>query len=157
VSIDTPEAEGVLFAHGGVGGGHVLYVREGRLHYLYNWLGERHQVVSAEAELEPGRHVLTAEFRKTGDDPETASSLGTLTLYVDDEPAGEGEVMTQPGFFALCGDGLCVGRDSGSPVSREYDAPFAFAGGTIERVVVDVSGDPYVDHEKEVLAWLARD
>jgi arylsulfatase len=157
VSLDTPEAAGVLFAHGGVGGGHSLYLKDGRLHYLYNWLGERHQFVSSERELEPGRHVLSAEFRKTGDDPETRSALGRLTLYVDDEAVGEGEVMTQPGFFALCGDGLCVGRDSGSPVSHDYAAPFAFAGGTIDRVVVDVSGDPYVDHEKEVLAWLARD
>jgi arylsulfatase len=157
VSLDTPEAEGVLFAHGGVGGGHVLYVKDRRLHYLYNWLGEQLQLVSSEDELEPGRHVLTAEFQKTGNDQRTASATGTLTLYVDDEPAGSIEVMTQPGFFALCGDGLCVGRDSGSPVSREYAAPFAFAGGTIERVVVDVSGDAYVDHEKEVLAWLARD
>jgi arylsulfatase A-like enzyme len=157
VSLDTPEAEGVLFAHGGVGGGHSLYVKGGRLHYLNNWLGDRHQVVSSDGELEPGRHVLSAEFRKTGDDPETRSALGTVTLYVDDEAVGEGEIMTQPGFFALCGDGLCVGRDSGSPVSREYSAPFAFAGGTIERVVVDVSGDAYMDHEKEVLAWLARD
>ena len=135
----------------------MLYVKDRRLHYLYNWLGEPLQLVSSEDELEPGRHVLTAEFRRTGNDPQTASATGTLTLYVDDEPAGAAEVMTQPGFFALCGDGLCVGRDSGSPVSRDYTVPFAFAGGTIERVVVDVSGDAYVDHEKEVLAWLARD
>jgi arylsulfatase A-like enzyme len=157
VSLDTPEAEGVLFAHGGVGGGHALYLRDGRLHYLYNWLGDRQQVVSSERDIEPGRHVLTAEFRKTGNDPQSASALWTLALYVNEEAVGAGEVMTQPGVFSLCGDGLCVGRDSGSPVSREYDAPFAFAGGTIDRVVVDVSGDAYVDHEKEVLAWLSRD
>jgi hypothetical protein len=42
-------------------------------------------------------------------------------------------------------------------VSRDYSPPFEFVGGTIERVVIDVSGDPYVDHEKEVLAYLARD
>ena len=40
---------------------------------------------------------------------------------------------------------------------KDYAAPFAFTGGTIDRVVVDVSGDPYVDHDKEVLAYLARD
>jgi arylsulfatase len=50
-----------------------------------------------------------------------------------------------------------VGRDGGSPVTPDYDPPFEFEGGEIERVVVDVSGDPYVDHELEVLAWLARD
>jgi hypothetical protein len=75
---------------------------------------------------------------------------------VDTEPVADAEIMTQPGFFALCGDGICVGRDSGSPVA-DYNAPFAFAGGAIERVIVDVSGEHYVDHEKEVLAYLARD
>ena len=42
-------------------------------------------------------------------------------------------------------------------MSRDYAPPFAFVGGTIERVVIDVSGDPYVDREKEVLAYIARD
>jgi arylsulfatase A-like enzyme len=157
VTIETPEAEGVLFAHGGVGGGHALYIRGARLHYLYNWLGERRQVLSSDVELEPGPHVLSAEFVKTGSDPRTASAIGALTLYVDDTEVGEAEIMTQPAFFSLCGDGLCVGRDSGSPVSTDWPPPYSFAGGTIDRVVVDVSGDAYVDHEKEVLAWLSRD
>jgi arylsulfatase len=42
-------------------------------------------------------------------------------------------------------------------VSPDYRAPFPLTGGTIDRVVVDVSGDRYVDHDKEVLAYLARD
>ena len=45
----------------------------------------------------------------------------------------------------------------GSPVTPAYRPPNAFRGGTIERVIVDVSGDVFVDHEKEVAAWLARD
>jgi arylsulfatase len=157
VVVHTPEAEGVLFAHGGVAGGHSLYLQGGRLHYVYNWLGERIQKVSSDVEIEPGKHVLTAEFQKTGDEEATGSAVGTLTIYVDEVEAGSAEIATQPGFFALTGDGLCVGRDSASPVSPDYAAPFAFTGGTIDRVVVDVSGDHYVDHEKEVLAYLARD
>jgi arylsulfatase A-like enzyme len=156
VTIDTPEAGGVLFAHGGVGGGHSLYIKDGRLHYVYNWLGERIQKVVADREITTGEHVLSAEFEKTGDEP-NGSAVGTLTLYVDTEPAGSGEIVTQPGFFALVGDGICVGRDSGSPVSPDYVAPFPLTGGTIDRVVVDVSGDHYVDREKEVLAYLHRD
>jgi hypothetical protein len=85
------------------------------------------------------------------------SAIGTLTLYVDMKPVGTATIMTQPGYFAAVGDGLCVGRDSASPVSPDYRAPFRFTGGSIERVVVDVSGDHYVDHEKEVAAWLMRD
>ena len=156
LTVDTPEAEGVLFAHGGVAGGHALFIREGRLHYVYNWLGERIQTVRSEGPVSVGTHVLTAEFQMTGDDETTASAVGTLTLYVDTEAVGEAEIVTQPGTFSLAGDGLCVGRDSGSAVG-DYVAPFPFVGGTIDRVIVDVSGDHYVDHEKQVLAYIARD
>jgi arylsulfatase len=101
--------------------------------------------------------VFTAEFKKTGDHKETMSATGTLTLFIDMKPVGKAEIRTQPGYFSLAGDGLCVGRDSGSPVSADYAAPFRFTGGVIDRVVIDVSGDHYIDHEKEVLAWLMRD
>ncbi|HEY7661296.1 MAG TPA: arylsulfatase [Actinomycetota bacterium] len=157
VTIDSDEAEGVLFAHGGTAGGHSLFVKDRRLHYVYNWLGERVQSVSSDRDVTSGTHVLSVEFQKTGDDESTGSAAGTVTLYVDNEPVGKGEILTQPGMFALTGDGLCVGRDSASPVSPDYTAPFEFTGGTIDRVVVDVSGDHYLDHEKEVLAYLARD
>ena len=156
-TIDSPEAEGVLFATGGVAGGHSLYIRDRRLQYMYNWLGEKHQRVISAVEVPTGRHVFTAEFAKTGDDPATESAVGTLTLYIDMEPVGRTTIMTQPGYFALTGEGVCVGRDSASPVSPDYRAPFRFTGGTIDRVVVDVSGEDYVDHEKDVAAWLMRD
>ena len=83
------------------------------------------------------------------------SATGTLTLYVD--TVADAEIMTQPGIFSLVGDGLCVGRDRGPAVSPDYRAPFAFVDGTIDRVVVEVSGDHFVDHEREVLAYIARD
>jgi arylsulfatase len=101
--------------------------------------------------------VLTAEFQKTGDDPQTMSAVGTLKLFVDTEEVASGEVMTQPGMFGLSGSGASVGRGNGSSVSSTYHGTFPFSGGTVERVVIDVSGDHYVDHEKEVLAYLARD
>jgi arylsulfatase len=155
--LDAADAEGALFSQGAMAGGHSLFLQGGRLHYVYNWLGERVQKVSADRDISTGRHVFSAEFQKTGDDPETKSATGTLTLFVDGDEVGRGDIWTQPGPFGLAGTGVSVGRDSGSPVTADYRAPFRFRGGTIERVVVDVSGDPYLDHEKEVLAWLARD
>ncbi|PKL63239.1 MAG: arylsulfatase [Methanomicrobiales archaeon HGW-Methanomicrobiales-2] len=155
--IDGPEAQGVLFAQGGVGGGHSLYIADGRLHYVYNWLGDAIQKISSSSTVPAGRHVFTAEFARDGEDTETKSAIGTLTLYIDMKKVGEGRVRTQPGSFSLTGDGLCVGRDSGSPASPDYSAPFAFTGGIIDRVVIDVSGEHYVDHEKEVAAWIMRD
>ena len=39
VDIPGPGAEGVLFAHGSAFGGHALYVKDNRLHYVYNFIG----------------------------------------------------------------------------------------------------------------------
>jgi len=155
--LDSADAQGVLFAHGGFPGGHALYLKNGKLHYVYNWLGEKIQTVTSTRDVEQGRHLFVAEFDKTGDDPDTASATGKLTLFIDTEEVGSADIMTQPGNFALTGDGLCVGRDSLSAVSPHYEPPFDFTGGTIDRVIVDVSGDDYVDHEKEAQAWLLRD
>ena len=83
---------------------------------------------------------------------------GTLTIYIDTEKVGEGDGVTQPGNFCLVGDGICIRpRDSASPVTPEYTAPFAFTGGTIDKVVVDVSGERFVDHEAQVAAWFSKD
>jgi hypothetical protein len=59
----------------------------------------------------------------------------------------------------LAGEGLCVGRDGGEPVTDDYigGSPYTFTGGTIDRVAVDVSGDPYVDLEREAEAMMLRE
>jgi hypothetical protein len=36
VDIPAPGAQGVLFAHGSRVGGHTLYLKDDRLHYVYN-------------------------------------------------------------------------------------------------------------------------
>ena len=86
-------------------------------------------------------------------------TTGTLSLYIGDEKVGEGEIMTQPGNFSLVGEGLNVGKDPGEPVTDDYQGtrPYAFAGGTIRHAIVDVSGEPFVDLEKEAVALMARE
>ena len=39
VDIPAPGARGVLFAQGARFGGHALYVKDNRLHYVYNFVG----------------------------------------------------------------------------------------------------------------------
>ena len=159
LTVDGDEVEGVIWAAGGVPGGHSLYVKDGRLRYTYNWVGTVLQDVVADRPLASGAHVCTAEFQVEGrsDDPAMPGAVGTLTLYVDDQQVAAERITTQPGYFCLTGDGICVGRDSASAVSPEYQAPFPFTGGSIDRVVVDVSGERYVDHEAQVRAWFSID
>ena len=53
--------------------------------------------------------------------------------------------------FNLVGDGICVGRDSASAVSPEYQAPFPFTG-TVKQVVFDIV--PLATADDELAAHL---
>ena len=156
VEITSPEAEGVIFAHGSRFGGHALFLKDQRLHYVYNFLGIAPEQDFASETLEPGRYVLGMEFKKESRG-EHGESHGTTRLYVNDDVVAEGPMRAQPAYFALCGDGLCVGRDSSDPVSGQYRAPGTFTGGTIKQVEVNVGDDQYLDLEQEAMAALARE
>ena len=159
--VDIPEAgaEGVLFAQGARFGGHALYVKDNRLHYVNNFVGLMEQKIDADQDVPTGENlILSASFDKDGEDAPGVAT-GILSLYHGDKKVGEGRIKTQPGTFSLAGEGLCVGRDSGEPVTSDYPGPHPhrFTGGTIKRVAVDVSGDPYVDLEREAQGMLARE
>jgi arylsulfatase A-like enzyme len=159
VDIAGPGAGGVLFAHGSRFGGHALYVKDNRLRYVNNFVGITEQRVDASSDIPAGRDlILSASFDKDGEDAPGVAT-GILSLYYGDRKVGEARIKTQPGGFSIAGEGLCVGRDSGEPVTGDYPGahPHVFTGGTIKRVVVDVSGDPYVDLAREAEALLARE
>ena len=48
VTIDTADAGGVLFAHGARFGGHALYIKDGKLKYVYNFVGDTEQIVESD-------------------------------------------------------------------------------------------------------------
>ena len=165
VTIETPEAEGVLFAHGHKFGGHALYIKDGKLKYVYNYLGENEQMITSNVNVPKGKCVLGVEFVKEKfqairNSPVPNQCIGTATLYINDKKVGEYKGMaTQLGKFALCGEGLNIGRDGSAPVTNDYpgDQPWAFTGGVIEQVIVDVSDEPYQNLELEAMAVLSRE
>ncbi|OBK04848.1 arylsulfatase [Mycolicibacterium conceptionense] len=152
----TKAAQGVLFAHGSRFGGHALFIKDNKLHYVYNFLGIKPEQVFASGPLPEGKHALGMEFiwEKKG---EYGESLGTTILYVDGKEAAKGPMRAQTGKFTLAGDGLCVGFDSGDNVSDLYQNPGRFTGGTIKGVAVDVSEEKYVDLNREAQAAFATD
>ncbi len=78
-------------------------------------------------------------------------------LYINNEKVAEINIQTQPGMFMLTGAMLYVGKDTGQPASGDYESPFAFTGGIIKQVTIDVSGEPFRDLEKELQGMLSRD
>jgi arylsulfatase A-like enzyme len=159
VDIPQPGAQGVLFSHGSRFGGHTLYVKDNRLRYVNSFVGMFEQKIVATEDLPVGKDlILSASFEKDGEDPPPVAT-GILSLYYGDKKVGEGRIKTQPGGFMIAGEGLAVGRDVGDPVTQDYpgERPYRFAGGTLKRVAVDVSGEPYIDLEREAAAMLMRE
>ncbi len=61
--IDTTGAEGVLFKQGGGHGGHVLFIQDGRLRYVYNFMGDEEQMVSSPGAIPLGRNIFGVAYR----------------------------------------------------------------------------------------------
>jgi arylsulfatase len=157
VEITDADCGGVIFAHGSRFGGHSLFIKGHKLHYVYNFLGikpEQHFV--SKSSLKPGKYTFGMEFTRTGAGPHH-ESLGTMKLYVNDQVAAQGPMKTQPAKFTLSGDGLCVGYDSGDAVSAEYKTPGTFHGGTIQGVGVTIEKATYQDLEQEAKRALLRE
>jgi arylsulfatase len=152
----TPDSEGVIMAHGARFGGHSLFVKDGKLYYVYNFLGIPPEQQFVSDALPAGRHVLGVDFRKESVG-KYFESHGTTRLHVDDKVVAEGPMRSMTGHFSLCGEGLCIGRDSADPVSKEYGPQFPFTNGTIHKVEISIGDDQYVDLEVRAAAAMARD
>jgi arylsulfatase A-like enzyme len=158
VDIPKPGAQGVLFAQGSRFGGHALYVKDNRLHYVNSFAGSIEQSVVGSEDLPTGENlILSASFEKEGQGAD--STTGTLTLYHGEKKVGEGPVKTQLGAFSIAGSGLFVGRQEGEVITDDYPgkAPYRFTGGTINRLAIDVSGEAYLDLEREAALMLMRE
>ncbi len=158
VDIPAPGAEGVLFALGSRFGGHALYVKDNRLRYVNNFVGAEEQLVVGTEDIPTGHNlILAASFEKTSLEADHTS--GTLSLYHGDHKVGEAQIKTQLGAFAIAGSGLYVGRHPGEPVTDDYPGqpPYSFTGGAIDRVAVDVSGEPFIDLEREAQLMIMRE
>ena len=121
-------------------------------------MGELQQSVVSPDPVPSGAHVLGVRYERTGTVEGSHTPLGLVSLYIDDVVVATlADVRAHPATFGLSGGGVQVGRNSGQPVCAAYTAPFEFTGGTIAKVVVDVSGTPYIDRERELALAFARD
>ena len=106
---------------GGVAGGHTLFLKGGKLHYVYNFLGIEEQVVISTAVVPKGEVILGVKLiakRKNLKAAPTAPQHYTSTTR-----QWETQDWTQPGKFALAGEGLVIGRLGADSVRRDYKAP----------------------------------
>ena len=144
VDIPSPGAAGVLFAHGSRFGGHALYVKDNRLHYVNSFVGSVEQMVVGDRghpdRREPDPVGLVREGRHGARPRRPACSRSTTATT----RSARQRIKTQlGGFMPSPVERPVVGRHVGDPVTDDYpgEPPYTFTGGTINRVAIDVSGE----------------
>lgn len=136
IDLTVPEeADGVLYALGGSGGGVTVYMDNGHLIYLYNMFIIEQYEARSRSPITAGRHTIEIVTDIVG-----PGKAGKAVLLVDGEQVGEAELnRTVPVAFSAS-ETFDVGADLGSTVSLDYygQRPFEFEG-MIHRVDVTLT------------------
>ena len=154
--IETPEAGGVLFSQGSRFGGHALYVKDGRLKYVYNWIGELVQIVESDEPIPTGHVVLSASFEREGDTMPTAGHAHPAhprragRRGHDHDAAGQ--VLARRRRASTSGGRRRAGHRRLRRRARRGRSSAARSSASS----IDVSGEPFVDLAQEARAAFAR-
>ena len=157
VVIPQGGAEGVLLAHGGRTGGYTLFVKDQRLHFLYNFLARDKFWLKSNETVPEGEVELRYEFEPIGK-PDIANGKGVPArgqLYINRKLVATID-MPHSVLNMYGTEGLSCGYDGGSPVAaEEYTDEFRFTG-TIKRVTIDLSGELIQDSEMDMMIAMKR-
>ena len=158
--IVVPEggAEGVIISQGANIGGWSLYAKEGKLKYCYNWGGFEHFYAESDRVIPAGEHQVRMEFAYAGGG---LGKGGNVTLFIDGEKAGEGNIGGTLAFVFSADDGCDIGEDSGAPVSPDYLSGNNRFNGEVKGVQLAIAeaaeeADHVVEPEKAMAMAMAR-
>jgi len=117
VQVSVSDPEGVIVAQGANFGGWAIYVKQGKLKYVYNYLGLQTFYVETQDSLIPGRHQVRMEFQYDG---QGLGKGGVVSLYVDGQEKGKGRVEhTHAGIFSADSSAM-VGNKLGAPICPDF-------------------------------------
>jgi arylsulfatase A-like enzyme len=134
VELTDAKTNGVIIAQAGYFGGWTLYMKDGKAAHEYNFFGLEWTKVGADAALPPGKHSIQYEFIPDSKQP---GAGGKSILRVNGSVVAEAKVpKTQPFMFSA-DEGVDVGLDAETAVSKEYAQGNNSFTGRIVKVVVE--------------------
>jgi len=135
VVIPEAGAEGMVVTVGGLTGGYGFYLRDGRAHFVYNFLAVERATVTSEP-LPKGPVTLVVDVTYEGR-PGEFGKAAKVAIKANGREVASGKIpRTIPNAISL-GEGLDVGTDTGSAIDFTYELPFTFTG-AIDRVAVEI-------------------
>jgi arylsulfatase len=135
--VEIPEAggAGVILAQGGRFAGWSLYMKDGKVSYVHNWVGRERYTITSSKRLAPGKATIRYEFAYEGDKP---GSGGTGTITVNGQKVAEGRIGNTTPFLFSADETADVGVDKATPVTEDYAEGDNEFTGKIEKVTVEL-------------------
>ncbi len=115
---DFKEQEGVLYSNGQRFGGITFYIKDNHLKYTYNSNITAYYKAESDIEVPIGNVEVAYSFVREND-------KAKVILYINGKAVGETVVER---FAYMIGFTATVGANYYSPVSPDYEVPFAFTG-----------------------------
>ena len=134
------DEEGVIVSCGGMTGGYTLYIRDGKLHFDYNFLDGLHYHLTSN-KLPKGVTDIKFDFvlDKSVIDGTLKPWAGTGALYINGNKEDEGYFEKMHISTYSLAETFDVGMDSGTQVDPSYAGdPFKFTG-TLDKVVATLT------------------
>ena len=128
----SKDAEGVLFAVGGISSGFTVYLDEGILKAEYNAMTLNRYKFASDSPIPTGKVKIEVETKY---DSRDRMAPATVTLTVNGEQVAQGRIERSVPAVHTASETFDVGVDLGSPVALDYydRAPFRFTG-EIEKI-----------------------
>jgi arylsulfatase len=156
VAPEGKPAEGVILSQGGLPGGWMFYVKDGRPTYFYNLAGLQEFTITATQALSPGKHQVRMEFAYDGGG---LAKGGNVSLFIDGAAVGEGRIAATLPMVYSADETSDVGLKRGSPMTPDMPLGKSVFNGTVDVVVIETGGestDHLLDREQVLNMIMAR-
>ncbi len=133
IDADIPKnAEGVLFAMGGISAGFTVYMDKGLLKVEYNAMTLNRYKITSKSPIPTGKVKIEVTTKY---DAQERMAPATITLKVNGKQVGQGRVERSVPAIFTASETFDIGMDLNAPVSLDYydRAPFKF-NGRIEKI-----------------------
>ena len=128
--------EGVILCQGGRFAGWSLYMKEGKVSYVHNWMDKDYYTIAAPEALPAGKATIRYEFAYEGG--KAPGKGGTGTLFVNGKKVAEGRIEKTVPFLFSADETVDVGMDNATPVTKEYKERDNEFTGMIAKVTVEL-------------------
>jgi arylsulfatase len=136
VGIPEGGGEGVILCQGGRFAGWSLYMKDGKVSFVHNWVGKERYTITAPQALPAGKATIRYEFAYEGGDKPGMG--GTGTIFINGKKVVEGRIENTTPFRFSADETADVGVDEATPVTEAYKERYNEFTGTIEKITIEL-------------------